>query len=388
MNVLIVDDNEDSRIILKKTLTSEGHTVEVAGNGKEALKMAKASPPGMIISDILMPVMDGFQLCREVKTDNALKDIPFVFYTATYTDQKDEELASQMGADKFIRKPLEPDKFIKIIHGLSRDVEKGELKSREPFSKKEEEVLRLYNERLVKKLEKKMLDLEGEIIKRKQAEEKIKASLREKEILLREIHHRVKNNLQIICSLLDMSSLRTTDQKAIDLFEEARAKVYAMALVHSQLYESVSLAKIDMGRHVREISAYLSQIYPMGKSISLEINAHEVDLPLSSALPCALVLNELISNAYKHAFVGRDKGKIEVLLERSAQDTVLMKVKDDGIGIPQGVDIYKADTLGLKLTRTLILDQLHGKIQVEGGEGTTVSAKFKILKNGKQEPAM
>ncbi|MBU0661612.1 response regulator, partial [Patescibacteria group bacterium] len=100
MKILIVDDNEDVRMILKKTLESNGYSVKDASNGKEALKAAKESPPDIIISDILMPVMDGFQLCREMKADEILKKIPFVFYTATYTDEKDEELALKLGADR------------------------------------------------------------------------------------------------------------------------------------------------------------------------------------------------------------------------------------------------------------------------------------------------
>jgi len=174
MKILIVEDNEDSRIILKKTLESVGHTVEAATNGKEALKIARESPPDMIISDILMPVMDGFRFCKEVKGDDELKAIPFVFYTATYTDSRDEELALGLGADRFIVKPVEPDKFKKIIQGVIRDVKEGKIKAKKPALKEDKEVFKLYSERLVKKLEKKMLNLESEITEHKKAEEKIK----------------------------------------------------------------------------------------------------------------------------------------------------------------------------------------------------------------------
>ena len=174
MNILIVDDNEDSRMILKKILESDEHTVEVAINGEKALNMAKESPPDMIISDILMPVMDGFQLCRKVKCNKDLNHILFIFYTATYTEEKDEELALKMGADKFIRKPVEPDEFIKIVQGVIGDMEKGKVKPKKADLGEEKEVFSLYNQRLVKKLENKMLDLEREIKQRKLAEEKRK----------------------------------------------------------------------------------------------------------------------------------------------------------------------------------------------------------------------
>ncbi|MDL1963258.1 MAG: response regulator [Deltaproteobacteria bacterium] len=168
MNILIVDDSEDSRLILKKILESDGHTVEVSTNGEEALKVAKESQPDVIISDILMPVMDGFQLCRKIKNDNDLNHITFIFYTATYTDEKDEELALKIGAAKLIRKPVETDKFIKIIQCVI-----GDAKPRKTIIEDEKEITKLYSERLVKQLEKKMLDLEREINERKLAEERL-----------------------------------------------------------------------------------------------------------------------------------------------------------------------------------------------------------------------
>ena len=172
MKILIVDDHEDSRMILKSILRSKKHVVAEATNGQEALKMARKSPPDMIISDILMPVMDGFRLCKEWKKDKNLKQIPFVFYTATYTDEKDEELALKLGADRFIVKPMESDVFIKTIQDAFKDAKKGRRKS-QAFREERKDAFKLYNERLVKKLEKKMLDLEREITERKQAEEKL-----------------------------------------------------------------------------------------------------------------------------------------------------------------------------------------------------------------------
>jgi PAS domain S-box-containing protein len=176
MNILVVDDNEDSRIILKKNLESEGCKVEVAVNGEEALKVAKESPPGMIISDILMPVMDGFSLCREWKKDDQLREVPFVFYTATYTDSRDEELALSLGADRFIVKPIEPDEFIKVIQDLIKDTGKKKIEPMKPALKEGKQLYKLYSERLVRKLQKKTLDLTAEIAERKRTEETLRMS--------------------------------------------------------------------------------------------------------------------------------------------------------------------------------------------------------------------
>jgi PAS domain S-box-containing protein len=171
MKILIVDDNKENLYFLETLLKGNGYQVISAANGAEALEKLRTDGFDMIISDILMPVMDGFQLCRECKMDDNLQDIPFIFYTATYVDEKDEELALALGADKFIRKPMEPDEFMRIIKGVTKDAEAHKLARKKPADKEEKEVFKLYSERLVNKLEKKMLDLEIEIAGHKQAEE-------------------------------------------------------------------------------------------------------------------------------------------------------------------------------------------------------------------------
>jgi CheY-like chemotaxis protein len=174
MKILIVDDKAENRYMLEVLLKGNGYEVVSAANGAEALEKLRTETVGMIISDILMPVMDGFQLCQEVRADETLKYIPLIFYTATYTDEADEGLILRIGADKFLRKPIEPDELIKIIQGVIRDAEEGKLRPQEPALSKTEETFELYSERLVKKLEKKMLDLEKEITEREWAEERVK----------------------------------------------------------------------------------------------------------------------------------------------------------------------------------------------------------------------
>ena len=176
MKILVVDDKEENSYLLEALLKGSGYEVVSAANGAEALETIRAEGCDMIVSDILMPVMDGFQLCWEVKGDDELQNIPFVFYTATYTDEKDEEFALKSGADRFVRKPMDPAEFIKIIQGVVREAEEGKIGREKPVLGREEEGLQVYSERLVKKLEKKMLDLEREITERKRAEEELRRS--------------------------------------------------------------------------------------------------------------------------------------------------------------------------------------------------------------------
>jgi len=218
----------------------------------------------------------------------------------------------------------------------------------------------------------------GEITERKRMENQIKASLREKELLLREIHHRVTNNLTIISSLLNMKSRRTDNQEVVDTLQEARAKIYTVALIHEQLYQSEKFGQINMGEHSRQLVADLFQIYNvLEKRITPLIEHSDFTLSLTHAIPCALVLNELISNAFKHAFHGREEGKIEISAHK-VDDTVRIKVKDDGIGIPQEIDIDSTDSLGFKLIRNIVRMQLKGTIQINQDQGTEVIIEFKI----------
>ncbi|MCD4811176.1 response regulator [bacterium] len=170
MKILIVDDLEVNLELLEARLEGNGYEVTIARNGIEALEILKTDSFDMIISDILMPKMDGYQLCRECKKDDTLRKIPFVFYTATYTDKKDEEFALSLGVDRFIVKPMESKRFVEIIEGVLKNHKKGLLTSSEIPVEEEDIYLKEYNERLINKLEKKMLDLEREIFERKQTE--------------------------------------------------------------------------------------------------------------------------------------------------------------------------------------------------------------------------
>jgi CheY-like chemotaxis protein len=182
MKLLIVDDNEQNLYMLQVLLEGHGYQVVPARDGAEALELARRDPPDMAISDILMPVMDGFSLCREWKKDARLKTIPFVFYTATYTDPKDAEFALSLGAERFIIKPQEPDVFIEMVQEVIENGKTGRLVASHEPEEEETIFFREYNEVLIRKLEDKLVQLEetnraleGEVTERKEAEEELKA---------------------------------------------------------------------------------------------------------------------------------------------------------------------------------------------------------------------
>jgi PAS domain S-box-containing protein len=176
LKILVVDDKEESRYLLSALLTGHGHVVEAATNGEEALTKLRSDAFGLVISDILMPVMDGFRLCREVRKDERLRGVLFVFYTATYVQESDETFALQLGADDFILKPAEPEAFLARIQTVVDRANGKGWTPRSPEPTDEADVLRLYSERLVAKLEKRTVDLDRELAARRRAEEALRES--------------------------------------------------------------------------------------------------------------------------------------------------------------------------------------------------------------------
>jgi len=379
VNVLIVDDNNENLYFLDSLLKGNGYNVKTALNGQQALELLRSGQEyNLIISDILMPVMDGFELCRRIKKDEKLKGIPFVFYTATYIDKKDEVFALSLGASKFIRKPQEPEEFLKMIKDIIKDAESGKITSEPVHLDEEKEIFKLYNERLVNKLEKKTLDLEREITERKKAEEQIAVSLMEKEVLLREIHHRVKNNMQVIVSLLKIYSRKTDNRQLGQIFDDCRNRVTAMSLIHEALYQSENLSRIDFEVYLKKLCRNLEQTYEAsGKGIVVTAKKCNVSLNIDQSVAIGMVISELVSNAFKHAFPLGKGGNISISLSGLEDDNVELIVKDNGKGLPREIDILNPPSLGLKLAVATITRELGGSIDVERDGGARYIIRFK-----------
>ena len=233
-----------------------------------------------------------------------------------------------------------------------------------------------------------MVGMTIDITERKKAEDHVKASLAEKVVLLREIHHRVKNNLQVVSSLLNMQARGARNKDTIDILTESKNRINAMALIHAQLYESSNLSEINMKGFVNKLLVQLLQTYPVRDTqVTKAVSIADYPVPISMAVPVGLIVNELLSNALKHAFVGRKEGKIEVRLTASEEGKINLTVSDDGVGLPPGFDIDKTGTLGLRLIKILTEDQLQGTVEIISKEGTTFNIEFDIDGGGSARTA-
>jgi len=208
----------------------------------------------------------------------------------------------------------------------------------------------------------------------KDAEEAMAASLREKEVLLREIHHRVKNNLQIISSLLSLQEEGLKDPAALEAMAASRSRVISMAMIHEQLYRSEDLSGIDAAEYLRQFVPRLITTYKGGQDISLSLEPASAILALDQAVSFGLIVNELVTNSIKHAFKNRNKGTISISTTLAA-GAVTLVIADDGAGLPEDFEQLKTKTLGLQMV-TMLTNQLHGTLRVDSGEGTTCTLTF------------
>jgi PAS domain S-box-containing protein len=215
-----------------------------------------------------------------------------------------------------------------------------------------------------------------DVTERLKVEKNLKNSLAEKEILLREIHHRVKNNLQTISSLLDLQAESINEPKNLEVFRSSQSRIRSMALIHERLYKSEDLSKIKASEYINNLMDYLEGTY-YSPSWNTEITTdiQNLYLDLDVAIPCGLIINELVSNSMKYAFPGSRKGNIKVSLQPDASENLVLMIKDDGIGIPLTMITLDSQSLGLQLVK-LLVKQLNGKMEIDGTMGTRITIIF------------
>lgn len=323
VHVLIVGEHPEA---LRAILDDAGYAIIAAGSGAGALQVLAQHEVAVLLLDVALSDMDGLALAELLRGKEHTRHVPILFVT----DAVDAELITRgyrVGAADFLVQPLVPE----IVRA------------------KVAVFAELHRQRV-----------------------QIESSLREKEVLLREIHHRVKNNLQIVSSLLNLQASRQSSEVRT-LFVETNARVRSIALVHEQLHRSADFTEIDIYSYLKALTAGLLQTYgTLRTDITVEGTASA--LTIDTAIPCGLIVNELVSNALKYAFPNERSGTIAVSLCEEPEG-VMLQVSDNGIGIADTVDIEHAPTMGMQLVRSLA-QQLGGTIDLVRDHGTRVRIRF------------
>jgi two-component sensor histidine kinase/DNA-binding response OmpR family regulator len=220
-----------------------------------------------------------------------------------------------------------------------------------------------------------------DITERKKVDLQIQAALREKEALLRELFHRVKNNLQVVSSLLNLQSESLTDEQAREMFRESRHRIHSMALIHERLYQAKDLARIDIEQYVHDLASELFFAYGVSPDrirLDVDINTNGAIIDIEKAVPVGLIINELLTNALKYAFPDGRAGGLTVRIEPTPVDMLKLTVADDGVGLPAGIDVKEPATLGLQLVSTLA-EQLRGSLEARPQPGAAFTLTFPKL---------
>lgn len=219
-----------------------------------------------------------------------------------------------------------------------------------------------------------------DITHRKRAEDQIKASLQEKELLLKEVHHRVKNNLQVISSLLNIQSRYISDRQVLEIFKESQNRVRSISFAHEQLYRRSGIEEIEIAKYVQSLADHLFFSYGAElRCIGFKIEIEDLSLEVDTAIPCGLIINELVTNALKYAFPEGMNGEIGIALRSTNEEEFLLVISDNGIGMPRDFDLKTSASLGLRIVKSLV-DQLKGRMEMSAGIGTEFRVTFKAMK--------
>ncbi|MCK5846280.1 MAG: response regulator [Bacteroidales bacterium] len=344
LSVLFVDDNEIIRKLYQRLLEKHVAHFYIANDGKQGLELYNTHKPDLVITDINMPVMDGIVMVREIKAKYPNAKI---IVMSAYSVKENFIESINLGVDGYLMKPVEAKKLLSLIDEFA-----GITMMKWELERKEE--------------------------KRKLAEESLKKSLAEKDVLLREVHHRVKNNMQIISSILRMQSRGIKDEKLKVVLQESQNRIHSMALIHENLYSNEGLEDVKFDNYIKSLVGNIARTYNSNQfRVKYNYNVESANLPMDIAIPCGLIINELVSNSLKYAFNGKSEGLITITFKNIGNNNYDLIVEDNGIGISSDFDIKKTKSLGMKIIHKLA-QQIDGELISDFSNGTKFSIKLKI----------
>ncbi len=359
--ILIIDDDKSWQKILADIFSYENISTICCNTVKKGLEILQKNPINVVILDLKIGDEDGMTVLEHLKQINP--NIKIIIFTG-FATLETAMAAVNKEVFAYIEKMDNMEKLIAHVHrAISEHYEN--------YSDKLEQEIKIHTAELRIKNEK----LRKDIITRKKIQEQLKSTIKEREVLLKEVHHRVKNNLQLICSLLNMQSHTIFDPRDKDLFLDSINRVRSMALVHESLYGSEDLANIDMKQYVNKLVIHLFQTYHKhyGK-IQSHVDINKILLTIDTAIPLGLLIDELLTNSFKYAFPDNQQGDIYISLKLE-NDKYILIVKDNGIGLPKDYNPKESKTLGTDLIYTLI-KQIKASITVDNSVGTCYTITF------------
>ncbi len=343
VKVLIVDDNPKNLLVIESVLDELEVETLSAASGNEALAKMVKHDFAVVLLDAHMPQMDGFETAELMRGSERTRYTPIIFVTEVWKDPTYTFKGYDAGAVDYLVKPIEPQ----ILRS------------------KVKVFVEIFRQR--RRLETALADL-------RQSEERLRVALSEKEVLLKEVHHRVKNNMQVVSSLLNLQARKITDPTALEAFADCQRRIRAMSLIHETLYRSEDLSCVSCRKYLSRLVTDLSRIG--GGRVAVALDLAEFSLHIDQAIPLGLIVNELVTNALVHAFPDQRPGEIRVAVRPIGAADIELVVSDDGVGLPEEGDLEKAATMGLRLVAKLAEDQLGGTFEPSRDSGTRFSIRF------------